>query len=109
MTNIYISGPMAGTDDANKPAFDAAEVAIRSMGYEVRNPISNKLRLSYREAMACDLAWICREADAIAMLPGWRSSPGALAEHALAVALRVDIFFWPSDAWKMKRAFPVCN
>jgi hypothetical protein len=39
------------------------------------------------DALADDTAWICKEADAIALLPGWENSKGAKAELALAEAL----------------------
>jgi len=44
-----------------------------------------------REALALDLDFICREADAIALLPGWENSKGATAEHATAVALGLSV------------------
>ena len=46
-----------------------------------------------RIMLGSDLAWICREADAIAMLPGWEKSYGARAEHAVAVALDLQIIY----------------
>ena len=44
-----------------------------------------------REALGVDLAWICTHADGIALLPGWRNSKGATAEHAAAVALGLEV------------------
>ena len=72
------------------------------MGHEVFNPGDGPDGLTYRQHMACDLEWICQKAQAMVMLPGWRSSPGAKAEHALAVALKLDIYFWPHDVEKLK-------
>ena len=103
MTKIYISGPMAGNVDLNKPAFDAAAEKLRAMGHVVFNPAAGSPNRSYREALEYDLVWMCREAQAIAMLPGWRCSSGAKVEHALAAALRLDIYFWPSDAKKLRQ------
>lgn len=40
-----------------------------------------------------DTQWICRNADAIALLPDWERSKGALAEKALAEALELSIFY----------------
>ena len=101
--NIYLSGPMAGLKDNNRPAFDAAATKLLAMGHKAYNPTANHLKLTYREHMEYDLAWICKRAQAIVMLPGWRSSPGAKVEHALAVALLIDIYLWPHDAGKLKR------
>ena len=46
---------------------------------------------SRREALREDLSWICAHADAVALLPGWRASTGATAEHATALALNLLI------------------
>jgi hypothetical protein len=46
-----------------------------------------------RRALALDLGWICAEAEAVVVLPGWRRSRGARAEVATALAL--DIPVWP--------------
>jgi hypothetical protein len=52
---------------------------------------TEKYDLPLREMLAHDLAWICKEADAIAMLPGWERSRGACAEHATAVCLGLEV------------------
>lgn len=44
-----------------------------------------------RVALGVDLGWICAEADAVALLPGWERSKGATAERAAAVALGLEI------------------
>ena len=36
--NIFISGPMSGIDDYNKPAFNAAAEKLRAMGHKCFNP-----------------------------------------------------------------------
>lgn len=108
---IYIAGPMTGIKNFNFPAFDAAAKLLERHGHEVFNPaeqdrkrhggidisIGNetgdpaisiaKYGFSLREALRDDTHWICMEANAIAMLPGWKASKGACAEHELAYAL----------------------
>ena len=107
---IYLAGPMSGIANFNYPAFHKAAAELRAQGFEVFSPaeadierhgadISNgnasgcvkqaatEHGFNRREAMAIDLAWICREADGIALLPGWRHSSGARAEKAVAEAL----------------------
>src|SRR5271167_1909008 len=105
---IYIAGPMRGIENFNFPAFHKAAAELRALGHEVFNPAekdiekygykllnsagdeneaSSQVGFSLRDALAMDLEWICQHADAIALLPGWRKSKGATAEHATAVAL----------------------
>jgi len=101
---IYIAGPMSGIIDHNKPEFMKAASIWEARQFEVFNPITSPMsrlvqegKLSgqeaYRQCMRLDCEWICTEADAIYMLRGWQRSPGATAEHSLAVCLGLDIFY----------------
>lgn len=114
---IYLAGPMSGIPEFNFPAFFAAAAKLREEGHTVFNPAERDIDrhggvdiskgnatgsqevaakehgFSLREALADDTEWICREADAIAMLPGWENSKGARAEHALAFALGHKIIY----------------
>ncbi len=109
MKRIYLSGPMAGVEAHNFPAFDAAEKTIAQMGGAVAVSPANLSRkvcaeaaldvrtLSPEEAermraafMAVDLSALCG-CDAIYMLPGWKSSAGAKIEHALAEYLGLEV------------------
>lgn len=45
---------------------------------------------AYREVMTRDVRWIC-VCDAIALLPGWRRSQGAMFEHSLGCMLGLKI------------------
>lgn len=101
---------MRGIPEFNFPAFHAAAAVLKAEGHEVFNPAAKDNErhgtdiskgnvagdeavataqhgFNLREALGLDLAWICAEADAIALLPGWRNSKGAKAEHATAEAL----------------------
>lgn len=111
---IYIAGPMRGIPEFNFPAFHDAAAYFLAWGCEVFNPAARDNEkhgtdiskgnlegceekaakdhgFNLREALGADLAWICAEADAIALLPGWRNSKGATAEHATAVALGLKV------------------
>lgn len=114
---IYLAGPMTQIPFFNFPAFNAAAQKLRASGHEVFNPAEcdidrhggidigadnptgdpklaeEKHNFSLRDALAEDTAYICKEADAIAMLPGWENSKGARAEHALAHALGHTIIY----------------
>lgn len=108
--NIYVAGPMRGIPEFNFPAFAAAAAMLRLDGHTVFNPAERdterhgvdiskgnitgdeKLAVAthgfdLRVALAEDADWICRNANAIALLPGWENSKGARAELALSEAL----------------------
>lgn len=111
---IYVAGPMRGIAEFNFPAFHAAAAQLREDGHEVFNPAEKDNErhgtdiskgnaagdetlataqhgFNLREALGDDLRWICAEADAIALLPGWQNSKGAKAEYCTAVALGLRI------------------
>jgi len=106
---IFLSGPMTGTPFFNFPAFHAAASKLREQGHFVFNPAERDIEaygadiskgnhagslrqaeddhgFSRREAIGACLAFICYQADAIALLPGWCQSKGAMAELATAQA-----------------------
>ena len=92
----YISGPMTGLPDFNRAAFRAAEANLRADGLSVITPcwaILPRGGMPYREMLTADLEDICKHADALYMLKGWEHSPGARAEHAVAVALKLPIAY----------------
>jgi Domain of unknown function (DUF4406) len=108
---VYIAGPMRGIKDFNFPAFDAAAAELRALGHEVFNPterdravhgddvnnsptgdLSDVPQFNLRDALGDDLAWICREADAVVALDGWENSKGATAEVATARALGLGVY-----------------
>lgn len=109
---VYLAGPMRGMSEFNFPAFHAAAAKLRAEGHEVFSPAeSDNIRhgtdiskgnatgdeelaakehgFNLRDALREDLEWICRHADAVALLPGWEKSLGANAERAVALALGI--------------------
>lgn len=111
---VYLAGPMSGIPDFNFPAFHEAAKALRAAGYYVFNPAERDIEahgegvsnsptgsiadiahtgFTLREALAADLEFICKEADAIALLPGWEASKGANAEWATAKALGLKFIY----------------
>ena len=97
--NIYISGPMTGIADDNKPAFNRAAAKLRAMGYNCENPAERPSGPSYREHLALDLAVICHKADALVILmgAGLCDSKGVAVELALAKALALPVFYQLRD------------
>lgn len=107
----YLAGPMRGYPQFNFPAFDAAAALLRAEGHEVFSPAEHDrsvygedfgkdavtgnetgaLDFSLRGALGADTAYICSTAEAVAFLPNWERSNGALAEWALARALGLQI------------------
>lgn len=102
---VYIAGPMSGIPEFNRFAFEQAEVILLERGVSasnIFNPIDHEASLlvqkgimsgqdAYRICLKMDLDWICDWATHLYMLKGWKNSKGARAEHALAVALDLNI------------------
>lgn len=113
---IYISGPMTGHPNHNRPAFDAAEKRLTAQGHFVINPhrisalfgtleeISNSFEELYDPAyfesavrpslaqcvMDTDLAAV-RSCDRIYLLKAWESSRGAKKELAEAIKYGLEV------------------
>lgn len=112
---VYLAGLMRGIPEFNFPAFHAAAAKLRAEGHEVFNPAERDVErhggvdisknnaagdeklasaqhgFSLRDALAEDMDFICRHAEAIALLPGWQQSKGANAELATANALSLEV------------------
>ena len=111
---VYLAGPMSNQPQFNFPAFMSATEYLRNQGYEVFNPAEEDIRkygkkdwmddpegnpeeakkngFNLRETLGMDLNYICQFADAVAFLPGWEESKGALAEFYTARALGHKFF-----------------
>lgn len=104
--SVYIAGPMSGLPDFNFPKFNSVAATLRFGGWTVYNPadkegetLSEKARVNgdhiqaqkdgfnFREVFLWDVDKVIKS-DAIYMLKGWENSPGARAEHAIAVAMQ---------------------
>lgn len=112
---IYLAGPMRGIPQFNYPAFHRASSQLRQVGHHVFSPAERDIErdgkdwgslqkdgdlsaaqaqgFCLRTALGDDLAWICSEAEAVALLPGWEKSKGATAERATAEALGLEIIY----------------
>lgn len=98
----YLSGPMTGLPELNYPAFVEATRYLRYLGHEVYSPAEWESRhnngvFNLPIAFADYCYYICREADAVVVLPGWENSPGARAEVALAQAIRKPVFIYSAS------------
>lgn len=112
---IYLAGPMRGKPNFNRAAFKAAADKLRGDGHEVYSPSDMSLLLFgervgnnangdegemggdeltiSRTVFHLDMTYICLQADAIALLPGWENSRGARAEKAAAEAIPLKIIY----------------
>ena len=111
---LYLGGPMRGIPEFNFPAFHKAAHALRNQGHIVFSPAEKDIErhgtdiskgnehgdegvamvehgFNLRVALLEDLTFICQHAAGIALLPGWKNSKGATAEHATAVALGLAV------------------
>lgn len=80
----YLSGPMAGRPDLNRPAFKHVAAFVRAVGHDVLN--SSELcppGIPWKAAMRCDLAAL-KTAQGVICLPDPERSRGARIEVWLA-------------------------
>lgn len=87
---IYISGPMTGIADFNRPAFNEEAERITTSGSIALNPASLPDGLEQSEYMLICMSML-QVADAILLLPDWEKSLGAVAELALANKLGLQV------------------
>jgi hypothetical protein len=82
---IYISGPITGLPDLNKPAVRPCGRELRSSGHAVINPHEigepSEDLLPWESYLRADLIAMLQHADGLAMLPGWEAA-GVLAAGA---------------------------
>lgn len=113
----YLAGPMRNIPEFNFPAFNREAANLRAAGHEVFNPAERDVErhggvdiskgnaegcekvaaeqhgFDLRVALAEDMDFICRHAEAIVLLPGWENSKGATAERATAIALGLRVIY----------------
>ncbi len=89
---IYISGPISGKPDGNRPAFAAEASRLRRLGHDVINPheLPQPDPDDWAQCMRMDIAALVT-CDCIAMLPGWEHSKGASLERHIAAQLGMQV------------------
>lgn len=107
---LYVSGPITGLADLNKPAFEEATEKLRAAGHVVLNPhvvctlleqhdclqpcTPSEMLLPWADYLRADLVAMLQSADALAMLPGWPDSRGATLEFQVATSLGWEVKDW---------------
>jgi len=89
---IFISGPMSGITEFNRPAFNRAADRILSKGNIPLNPAILPDGLTEPECMDICMAML-RCADEMLMLSDWEKSAGARAEFAMGDKLGLPASF----------------
>ena len=100
---LYLAGPIRGISNF-KDRFEFAAGRLRQDGYSVFNPVEQDdfFRLvGMPDEVALylehDLAWVCRWAQCVALLPGWQRSDGAQAEYYTARACGKRTWILPDE------------
>lgn len=94
MKKVYISGPITGYADYNKPAFMEAARIVSNAGFQPINPVYNGIEddAPWEEHLRADIPMLLM-CDCIVMLPGWEKSKGALLERVIAEAFHMEQYF----------------
>lgn len=89
---LYVSGPVTGARDGNRPAFERAARDLRGVGYRARIPHDDVAPgTPWVAAMRTTLMAILAQADGLALLPGWEKSRGACLEERVARSLGMPV------------------
>lgn len=89
---VYISGPITGMPEENKPAFAAEAARLLALGYQVENPADVVLPVgaTWADFMRADIPRLLA-CTHIRMLDGWTMSKGARLEHHIAISLGLEV------------------
>ncbi|MCM8532481.1 MAG: DUF4406 domain-containing protein [Lentisphaeraceae bacterium] len=88
---IYISGPMTGLPEFNRPLFNKVEKELKAVGFNnITNPAQPPKQESRRDNMRQDIKALC-ECDLLVTLPNWRQSKGATLEVQVAQEIGTGI------------------
>jgi len=94
---IFVSGPISGVADHNRPAFERARRILewrwdRAGVFIPHDTFGGRQDLEYETYMDVDRA-VLTISDLVAVLPKWEDSPGSSSEVALARDLGKPLYF----------------
>jgi hypothetical protein len=102
--HIYLSGPMTGLPDYNRPEFARIAEELRAQGMSVFNPgdIGPKENIMPRAwYMRKDLEGLMKS-DSVYLLDGWEDSAGARLEVEVAKQLEIPIILYTHPSVEKK-------
>lgn len=112
---FYVSGPITGYADGNKPLFDHVTAVLRSRGMTIVSPLemdsmkefAETLHIHYGQAywkvLARDVE-IVGNSDGMILLPGWERSVGARLEVMAGLSkAEFEFFLWQPDTETLDR------
>lgn len=103
-TVVFISGPMTGLPEFNRPAFNHAATELTSQGLTVLNPAIFPDGLEHHQYLSMTLVML-EQAEVIYLLEGWENSVGARAEVIRARELGLMFVGQSWDAVRAAAAF----
>ena len=107
----YVSGPMSGIPDFNRPAFEAAREYLEARDFIVIVPgdgeeYSVTEVAEWKASSANRAIWMKRDflsiidvATCVVALEGWWESPGARAEVLVAQTIGLPVFLFDDGLW----------
>lgn len=87
---LFLSGPMTGYPEFNRPAFNKLARELRDLGHEVVNPAENVEPAcgSWKGWMRLSIRQLC-DCEGVVMMAGWICSAGATEELRIARVLGI--------------------
>lgn len=106
-TRYYLGGPMSGYPEFNFPAFKAATIYLRDLGFRIfsahevdHGKHTGTGTQPWSDYMKGDIKMLLR-CDAAIFLPGWASSKGAKVEFDISVDLGYPVYQYIGESQDM--------
>lgn len=94
---VYLSGPMTGIAQFNRPMFTRVKIQIARIGATVLSPAdlipADMTKCPSWEHQMRKCVRFIADCTKIVMLPGWENSRGALIEHLIAAQVAVPRWY----------------